>query len=699
MSYGDLRDRAAAMGIEVTYWDWKGHQTVVGDETLAAIVGALGNAPPAGRADPTETGLLDSVAPVPARRSWGFTVQLYSLRSRNSWGHGDLRDLADLARWSARDLGADFVLINPLHAAEPLPPVSPSPYLAMSRRFFSPLYLRIEDIPEYQHLPESERFHLGVLSQPLRDANTTSELIDRDSVWTAKRAALEVIRQVPLSPDRQRALDDFKACQGAALRDWAAWCAIAELHGPDYRTWPGALRDATAAEVTVLRADLARQAEFHAWVQWLVAEQVTAAHLAAKHAGMEIGIIHDLAVGSHPGGADAWAGRDVLVRGMSVGAPPDGFNQRGQDWSLPPWHPGYLAATGYQPLGDLIGATIRHAGGIRMDHVMGLSRLWWIPAGMTPDRGAYVHYKADSALGLLAAEAARAGALAVGEDLGTVEPWLRDALGARGVLGTSMLWFERGWSNEPLAPHWWRRNALVTVSTHDVPPAAAFLSGEQVTERALLGLLTRPVERERAEAERLVADWLKALAEQGLLHRATGDGGPPPGQAGHDQRPDPDAFTVALYGYLALHPGAAHRRLARRGRRRAPLAERAWHHSRVPQLAHPPRRSHRLPRPDGGPPGHPPAAGRRRGGLLPGLALTPPGCTAGISCGGRPSVTATRRTVDGGELHDPVVERLADDGPVSVDDAIRRSPGAARGRPSRLPGRSRPASAVWKDQS
>ncbi|MCW2931726.1 MAG: malQ [Actinomycetia bacterium] len=556
MSYGDLRDRATAMGVEVTYWDWNGRQTIVSDETLAAIVGALGDTPPAGRAEPTGNGhLLDAVAPVPAKRSWGFKVQLYSLRSRGSWGHGDLRDLADLARWSARDLGADFVLINPLHAAEPLPPVSPSPYLPMSRRFISPLYLRIEDIPEYQHLPESERFDLSVLAQPLRDANRMPQLIDRDAVWTAKRAALEAIRQVPLSPARQESLDEFKAVRGRALRDWAAWCAIAELHGPDYRAWPAALRDPSAAEVTVLRADLARQAEFHAWVQWLVAEQVAAAQRAAKDAGMEIGIIHDLAVGSHPGGADAWAGRDLFARGISVGAPPDGFNQRGQDWSLPPWHPGHLAAKGYEPLGDLIGATIRHAGGIRMDHVMGLSRLWWIPAGMTPDRGAYVHYKTDASLGLLAAQASESGAIAVGEDLGTVEPWLRDALSARGVLGTSMLWFERGWSNEPLAPRWWRRNALVTVSTHDLPPAAAFLTGEQVTERALLGLLTRPVERERADADRLVADWLRALAGQGLLTRDSGNGGSSrTRQAELDQRPDPDAFTAALYGYLARTP-------------------------------------------------------------------------------------------------------------------------------------------------
>ena len=202
---------------------------------------------------------------------------------------------------------------------------------------------------------------------------------------------------------------------------------------------------------------------------------------------MSIGIMHDLAVGAHPGGADAWAGQGTFVRGVSVGAPPDAFNQRGQDWTLPPWHPGRLAAHDYQPLADLIGATARHAGGVRIDHVMGLSRLWWIPAGMSPEAGAYVHYNADASLAVLAAQASSAGAVAIGEDLGTVEPWLREALAAHGVLGTSMLWFERGWSNEPLAPQWWRRNALVTVSTHDMPPAAAFLTGEQVTERASAG--------------------------------------------------------------------------------------------------------------------------------------------------------------------------------------------------------------------
>jgi 4-alpha-glucanotransferase len=548
-----MRRRAAELGVSVSYWDWQGHEVTVPDETLRAIVTALESAP-AADGDPAAVGgpAAEAVAPVPSERSWGFTVQLYSLRSRRSWGHGDLRDLADFAAWSARDLGAGFVLINPLHAAEPVPPVSPSPYLPMSRRWVSPLYLRIEDIPEYKNLSFPERTRLSLLGQPLRASSQTPALIDRDAVWTAKREALEMLRKVPLSDERQASLNAFRTRHGRALDDWAAWCALAEVHGPDYRAWPPRLRDPRSAAVrkAVGSGDLAVQAEFHAWVQWLVAEQVAAAQAAATEAGMPIGIIADLAIGAHPGGADAWAGQEFLARGFTVGAPPDAFNQRGQNWALPPYHPRALAAAGYRPLTELFDSTLgrlpgadrgtTRAGGLRIDHVMGLSRLWWIPAGMSPDQGAYVYYDVEGTLGTLAAAASAAGSVVIGEDLGTVEPWLRDALAARGALGTQMLWFERGWSNEPLAPQWWRRNALATVSTHDLPPAAAFLSGSQVTDRLALDLLVRPEAEERAEAAQVVDDWIAALVDQGLL---AGGG-----------RPSAYEFTAALYGYLALTP-------------------------------------------------------------------------------------------------------------------------------------------------
>jgi len=535
VSIGELRRRAAELGVSVSYWDWRGSEVTVPQETLTAIVAALEEAPAPDAFTPSE-----AVAPVPGQRSWGFTIQLYSLRSRDSWGHGDLRDLADFAAWSARELGAGFVLINPLHAVEPLPPISPSPYLPMSRRWVSPLYLRIEDIPEYKDLSLPERQRLAVLSRPLREASRTPALIDRDAVWTAKREALDVLRKVPLSDKRQASLDEFRAGHGRALEDWAAWCALAEVHGPDYRTWPARLRDPRSAQAQVHRGDLAARAEFHVWVQWLVAAQVRAAQAAARSAGMPIGIVADLAIGGHPGGADAWSGQDYLASGFTVGAPPDGFNQRGQDWGLPPMHPRSLAAAGYQPLTDLIEANLSLGGGLRIDHVMGLSRLWWIPAGAAPTQGAYVYYDAPGTLGALASAVAAEGSVVIGEDLGTVEPWLRESLAARNVLGTMMLWFERGWSNEPLAPQWWRKNSLVTVSTHDLPPAAAFLSGSQVTDRLALGLLTRSEAEERAEAERTVEDWIGALVGAGLLARG--------------QRPSADAFTAALYGYLAKTP-------------------------------------------------------------------------------------------------------------------------------------------------
>jgi len=549
-----MRRRAAELGVSVSYWDWQGHEVTVPDETLRAIVTALESVP-AADGDPAGVGgpAAEAVAPVPSERSWGFTLQLYSLRSRRSWGHGDLRDLADFAAWSARDLGAGFVLINPLHAAEPVPPVSPSPYLPMSRRWVSPLYLRIEDIPEYKNLSSPERTRLSLLGQPLRASSQTPALIDRDAVWTAKREALEMLRKVPLSDERQASLDAFRTRNGRALEDWAAWCALAEVHGPDYRQWPLRLRDPRSASVrkAVGSGDLAVQAEFHAWVQWLVAEQFAAAQAAAREAGMPIGIIADLAIGAHPGGADAWAGQEFLARGFTVGAPPDAFNQRGQDWALPPYHPRALAAAGYRPLTELFDSTLgrlpgadpgaTRAGGLRIDHVMGLSRLWWIPAGMPPDQGAYVYYDVQGTLGALASAASAAGSVVIGEDLGTVEPWLRDALAARGALGTQMLWFERGWSSEPLAPQWWRRNSLVTVSTHDLPPAAAFLSGSQVDDRLALDLLVRSEAEERAEAAQIVDDWIGALVGQRLLPAGPG-------------RPSADEFTAALYGYLALTP-------------------------------------------------------------------------------------------------------------------------------------------------
>ncbi|WP_426501358.1 4-alpha-glucanotransferase [Streptomyces sp. D54] len=465
--------------------------------------------------------------PQPPERSHGFLVQLYSLLSARSWGMGDLGDLADLAAWAGRTIGSGFVQVNPLHAAVPGHPTDPSPYRPSSRRFPDPVHLHVESIPEYGHV--RDRAALDDLRQ---DAAALSEavlnkgaLIDRDAVWELKRQALELVVEVPLTPGRRAAYCDFLAEQGQTLEDHALWCALAEVHGPDWHAWPEALRDPRSPGTARARTELLDRVDFHCRLAWLTATQLAAAQRAAEDAGMSVGIAHDLAVGVHPAGADTWAQQEAFAHGMSVGAPPDAFNARGQDWGLPPWRPDVLAATGYAAYRGLLRGLLAHAGALRIDHVMGLFRLWWVPEGRPPTDGTYVAQDAEAMLAVLVLEAHRAGTVVVGEDLGTVEPGVREALARRGVLGTSVLWFERDWDGDgrPLAPEKWRRDCLATATTHDLPSTAARLSGDHVTLRHRLGLLTRSLEEELTEDATDTAEWLALLARLRMLPEGDGD--------------------------------------------------------------------------------------------------------------------------------------------------------------------------------
>lgn len=489
---------------------------------------------PDGRSAQAQLVVAPERLPGPPERVLGFMAQLYSVLSTRSWGMGDLGDLADLAAWSGRALHAGFLQVNPLHVAVPGHPTDPSPYRPSSRRFPDPVYLRVEEVPEYAHLGPDDRERAADLLRKaavLRDSVLLKDaLIDRDAVWELKREALALVRRVPLSPGRRAAYCDFLADQGQALDDHATWSMLAELHGPDWRRWPAGLRDPRSGQVARLRAERLDQVDFHCWLAWLTDAQLAAAQRSARDAGMAVGIVHDLAVGVHPSGSDAWALQDALARGMSVGAPPDAFNAHGQDWGLPPWRPDALAATGYAPYRDLLRNVLRHAGGLRIDHVMGLFRLWWVPEGEPPTQGAYVRYDAEAMLGVLALEAQRAGAVVIGEDLGTVEPGVREELADRGILGTSVLWFERDWEGargsaraRPLPPAAWRADALATVTTHDLPTTAARLTGEHVGLRHRLGLLTRPLEVEQTEDAVEVAEWLALLGRLGLLPEGTRD--------------------------------------------------------------------------------------------------------------------------------------------------------------------------------
>jgi 4-alpha-glucanotransferase len=450
-------------------------------------------------------------------RAWGFMTQLYSVRSRLSWGLGDLGDLKELVGWSARTGGADFVLVNPLHAAEPIAPIEPSPYLPTTRRFFNPIYLRVEDIPEVAYLPATERAIIEWQADAMRALNTDPGELDRDAVWTAKAAALQSIFAFPRTRERQASFEAFCLREGQGLADFAMWSALAERYGLPTENWPSHFLDPHGLAVEQMRIELADRVLFHMWLQWCLDQQLAQVAAVADEAGMSIGVVHDLAVGVHPDGADAWALSDVLALGVTAGAPPDAFNQQGQDWSQPPWRPDRLAELGYAPYRDMLRTVLRHAGALRIDHIVGLFRFWWVPKGNSPADGTYVRYNHEALIGILALEAYRAGAFVVGEDLGTVEPWARDYLRERGILGTSILWFEKDEEGQPLPPERWRELCLATVTTHDLPPTAGYLAGEHVELRERLGLLTRPLEQEWAidEADRqAVLDQLTGL---GLL--------------------------------------------------------------------------------------------------------------------------------------------------------------------------------------
>ncbi|MGW5736839.1 MULTISPECIES: 4-alpha-glucanotransferase [Streptomyces] len=505
-----------------------------GGQALPLGVHSLRVVVPDGRAATAHLVVAPHRLPPPREKTYGILVQLYSLLSRRSWGMGDLGDLAELAAWSGRALGAGFVQVNPLHAAVPKPPdgsSDPSPYRPSSRRFPDPVHLRVEDVPEYAHLDGEARDLAADLTRQaaaLRESVLQQgQLIDRDAVWALKLRALELIREVPLGPGRRAAYNDFLAEHGEDLEDHATWYALAERYGPDWHAWPAPLRDPATPEAARARRELMDRVDFYCRLAWLTDAQLAAAQRSARDAGMAIGLVHDLAVGVHPSGADAWAQRRHFASGMSVGAPPDAFNARGQDWGLPPWRPDRLAASGYAPYRALLRGLLRHAGAIRIDHVMGLFRLWWVPEGRAPTEGTYVHYDADAMLAVLALEAHRAGALVIGEDLGTVEPGVREALQRRGVLGTSVLWFERDWAGtgRPLPPERWRADCLATATTHDLPSTAARITGEHVQLRDRLGLLTRPAAVEQAEAAADVSEWLALLSRLGML----------PGGGGHEQ--------------------------------------------------------------------------------------------------------------------------------------------------------------------
>src|SRR5207237_7601478 len=354
-------------------------------------------------------------------KAWGWAIQLYAARSRRSWGIGDLADLRRLGAWARRD-GASIALVNPLASATPIVPQQASPYFPSSRRFRNPLYLRPEEMDGSREVG-----CLPPLASSARGLNS-DRIIERDRIFEWKLTAFEKI-WLRVRRRRDERFEAYLAEQGSALNEYATFCALAERFDSGWHSWPVAYRrpDAPGARRLSQDREFAGRVRFHAWLQYQVDRQLA-------RAGRVMPLMQDLPIGFDADGADAWAFQDVLADGISVGAPPDEFNTKGQNWGLPPFIPHLLRAAGYEPFIQTIRACLRHAGGLRIDHVMGLFRLFWIPRDMHPKDGAYVTNAAEDLLAIVALESHRAKAVIVGEDLGTVEEDARAQLMARNVL-------------------------------------------------------------------------------------------------------------------------------------------------------------------------------------------------------------------------------------------------------------------------
>lgn len=468
------------------------------------------------------------------RSCFGLVANLYSVRRREDEGVGDLGTLGGLLRLAGAS-GGDFVGISPLHALRNRG-FGVSPYSPVSRLYRNVIYLDLEAIPELADAPEAQALLASEPGMAERRSLRSASRIDYARVMTWKRRVLEILHRRFAAIHRGNgtprglAFERYRAEQGDALRDFATFCTLEEmLAGPDgehvpFDAWPAGLRDPSGPQVSRFRAENAGEVAFHSWLQFELDRQLGEAAALAQRSRLALGVYQDLAIGLAPDASDVWAFPGLFVRGASVGAPPDDYAPTGQDWGLPPLSPRRLRASAYAYWIRLLRAAFAHSGALRIDHVMGLFRLFWIPAGGPSAAGAYVSYPADDLLGILALESRRHRALVVGEDLGTVPDEVPRALESWGILSSRVLLFEReaGGAFRPSASY--PQRAMVTANTHDLPTFAAWCDGDDLALRARLGLLAED-ELPAARAERH-AD-LSALEErlraEGILPEGIGE--------------------------------------------------------------------------------------------------------------------------------------------------------------------------------
>ncbi len=447
----------------------------------------------------TETLLVRAPArawlPEGSRREWGLAVQLYELVGPHSIGIGDFGDLAGLAAAAGR-MGAATLGINPLHALFLAAPERASPYSPSSRLALNPLYLDIHCLPGFTEAARAQ------LASPRYAALTEGALIDYPALAREKLALARTAFAGFRAAGGDAAFVRYRCEANRSLTAWARYETLAGEHGADWRKWPAALHDPESAAVADFAAGHDGEIAFYLWLQWQSEVQMGAAARAAREAGMTIGLYRDLALGADPAGAEVWAGQGDFVAGLAIGAPPDQLNPRGQNWGFPPLHPARLLERGLTPFIEIIRANMRHAGALRIDHVLGLNRLFVIPEGAAADAGVYLHYPLEALLAVIVLESRHARCMVIGEDLGTVPRGLRPKLARRGILSQRLLYFERDRAGRPRAPEDYPPLALVSFGTHDLAPLAAWWHGDDLARMDRLKLWPNEALRAAAIAVR-----------------------------------------------------------------------------------------------------------------------------------------------------------------------------------------------------
>ena len=491
-------------------------------------------------------------------RVWGTTVQLYSLRSERNWGMGDFTDLRLLIeQWGHR--GAGIVGVNPLHALYPHNPAHASPYSPSSRVFFNVLYIDVEAISDARESTEflaitgSAQFHAAL------QAARNSDLVDYPAVAALKLPLLETVyrhfRDHHLAPEAERgqAFRRFQAEGAERLRQHALFEALqAHFHREDrsiwgWPQWPEAYRRPGSPEVSAFAAANVERIEFYEYLQWQAALQLERAGARAHALGYGVGLYQDLAISIDCGGGEAWANQHVYAVGASVGAPPDEINLKGQNWGLPPLRPEALKAARYDPYIATLRANMRYSGALRIDHVMGLYRLYWIPPHASAAEGAYVSYPFDDLLTILALESHRNECLVIGEDLGTVPDEVRAGLSRARVLSYRLLYFERDADGHYKKPAEYPADALVAVSTHDLATLTGFWEGYDLDVRHKLDLFPSAALREQYVVNRAQEHARLATALEDELLLPGGIASP----AGSPMTPE---LALAVHAYLAHTP-------------------------------------------------------------------------------------------------------------------------------------------------